>query len=364
MKFFLISNMYPSTDSPGYGVFVKNIVDGLADNGIDMETKAVILGKPNDKWSKIRKYLGFYYAILKGFFKKYDFIYVHFPNQAVPLLKILYKFRQPKMIINFHGEDLLYSESGSHKWLGQTTETFCREYATGIVVPSPYFSQIVDDRRLIGREKIIVSASGGINKDYFAPKKREKVVSEADNIIKLGYIGRLDPGKGALEFLFVLRRLWEMGENFKATLIGYGTLYEEAVKFISENNLRDYVTVIPGVPQSELPEYYKSLDLLLFLSSQESLGLAGIESLACGVPVIGSNAGGIISYLEDEKNGYVIPDISDTNFIVDVIKKYSSLSQEKKLEMYENAVATGMKYYSDDVCRQLSVNLVKIIEGK
>ena len=50
------------------------------------------------------------------------------------------------------------------------------------------------------------------------------------------------------------------------------------------------------------------MDLLIFSSSRtgESLGLTGIEAMACGVPVIGSDIGGIASYVENGSNGWLV----------------------------------------------------------
>ena len=33
MRVLLVSNMYPSKDNPGYGVFVKNFEDSLSSKG-------------------------------------------------------------------------------------------------------------------------------------------------------------------------------------------------------------------------------------------------------------------------------------------------------------------------------------------
>lgn len=361
MKFFLISNMYPSADSPGYGVFVRNVAEGLRENGVETANSAVISGRSRGKGDKILKYVKFFIDIVKGFFGKYDFIYIHFPNQVIPLLRLLYKIRQPKIIVNFHGEDLLYSSSGVHGWLGKSTESFCRKYATGIVVPSSYFAGIVESRNLLEPGKIIVSASGGINDDFFKPKEIHEVNASTGRPVHLGYIGRLDSGKGIMEFLKVIKRLSDKSFDYRAKIVGYGSLAETTENFIKENNLSDRVAYIPGVPQSILANHYRDIDILLFLSSGESLGLAGLESLACGTPVIGSNAGGIASYLTDGKNGFIITDISDTDHIVDVIEQYAGASKESRLEMYDNAVSTGKKYYSGVVCRKLASDLKGIL---
>ncbi|MCM1489661.1 MAG: glycosyltransferase family 4 protein [Muribaculum sp.] len=365
MKFLLISNMYPSVDNPGYGIFVKNVADGLAENGVIAMFKAVIKGSGKSRGDKIRKYIKFFTDIVKGFFGKYDFIYIHFPNQAIPLLKLLYKFRQPKIVINFHGEDLLYADSGLHKKLGQATESFCKKYAAAIVVPSPYFAKIVADKHLIESDKIIVSASGGISKDKFTPKDMSLIGENSDKRLHLGYVGRLDRGKGVLEFLAVVKKLSERGFNYHASIIGYGEFLNLTKSFISENKLDNHVTLIPGVPQSELAEHYQKFDLLVFLSSrpQESLGLTGIESMACGTPVVGSNVGGIASYLCDGENGFMIHDIFDADNIVGVIEKYVAISKSEKLEMYDFSVATGARYHSDKVCKELASDLKEILSN-
>lgn len=361
MKFFLISNMYPSSDSPGYGIFVRNVADGLGENGVEMTYKAVISGRPKGKWEKICKYLKFGLATVRGFFSDYDFIYVHFPNQVIPLLQLLYLFRQPKIIVNFHGEDLLYANSGVHRWLGQSMESFCRKHAAGVVVPSPYFARLAADRNILPEDQIIVSPSGGIKERFFKPKRNGTVAGDVDSPIHLGYIGRLEPGKGILEFLSVLKRMTERDISYKATIVGYGTLSDAVEAFMAKINRTDDVAFIHGADQSELADYYNEFDLLLFLSSrsQESLGLAGIESMACGTPVIGSNVGGIESYLVDGVNGYLVTDVSDVDKIVDLIVGYRQMPQDKKLEMSDNAIATGKRYFSEGVCCQLAADIKK-----
>lgn len=364
MKLFLISNMYPSADSPGYGVFVRNMAEELEDNDIKVIRKAVICGRPKSKWNKICNYFRLYAGIMKGFFTSYDFIYIHFPNHIVPLLSVLYKFRQPKIFVNFHGEDLLYAKKGFHNWIGKATEKFCRKYATGIVVPSEYFAGIVKDRQLVTPDKIIVSPSGGVNEKVFCKNEDGGVESSISHPLRIGYVGRLEPGKGILEFLSVAKHLNEIGFDYKATIIGYGTLTERTKKIIEENAMSDKVEMIPGVEQSKLPEYYRNFDLLLFLSTrpEESLGLTGIESMACGTPVVGSSVGGIASYLENHKNGFMIENVNDSDKITEVIRSYAESSNEFRSKMRENAVATGTRYYSSKVGSKLAADLSAVLE--
>ena len=59
-----------------------------------------------------------------------------------------------------------------------------------------------------------------------------------------------------------------------------------------------------------------SADLFLMPSQTESFGLSALEAMACHVPVIASNAGGLPELIEDGKSGYVV-DIGDFDAMAD-----------------------------------------------
>lgn len=364
-KIFLISNMWPDEESPGYGSFVKNLTDGFVKNGLEIVNKALIIGRPNLKFEKLKSYYRFFRQIIKGFTAGgFDLIYIHFPNQAIPILKFLYLFKHPKLIVNYHGEDLLYEEKGYLGILGKMTDKFVSKHAYRIVVPSDYFKKIVDERGIIDAEKIIVSPSGGISEDIFYPSDSfiPKTFSK-ESPMKIGYVGRLEPGKGIYSLLSVISELTSLGFPFKATIIGYGSLEQEVKDFINNDKYSENVTYIPRMPQKELGEVYRNLDLLIFpsIAKGESLGLTGIESMACGTPVIGSNARGIATYLRDGYNGFQISPEHPSE-IVEKIMKYADLTPDQKIKMRENCIATGRKFYSKYVCDELSMTLVSIIK--
>nr|WP_306451087.1 glycosyltransferase family 4 protein [Odoribacter splanchnicus] len=360
LKFFLISNMYPTKEYPGYGSFVKNVCEGIFQYHVEIKSKSVIYGKSCNKFNKLLKYTKFYIGIILNFWGRYDFIYIHFPNQAIPILKVLYLFKKPKIVVNFHGEDLLYPHSGFGNMLGNMTEKFCRHYADIIIVPSQYFKEIVKSRNLIDDNKIIVSPSGGINRNFFYYEKHDST-----EILHIGFFGRLEDGKGYKEFLHACVKLKQITPSikFKALIIGYGTKRDEVIQFIQENQMDQIITLLPGVSQSELGNYYRDLDLFIFSSSRiaESLGLTGIEAMACGVPVIGSEIGGIKSYLIDGFNGWLVP-MQNADSIVEKIKIYLRLSLAEINDMKRNCISTGEKYYSDEVCKKLCIDIFHVME--
>lgn len=356
MNYFLISNMYPDTKSPGYGSFVKNVVKGLSQEGIYCKYSALIVGKPTSFLNKCFKYFSLYFNIVRHYFKSYDFIYIHYPNLVLPVLMPFYLIKKKRVVVNLHGEDLLYSPKGVSFILGKLNDYFLKK-VDAIVVPSKYYRDIVWDRIKDAQKEIIVSPSGGINAEFFYPKQFVDKVN--DKKYHIGYIGRIDPRKGWKESIEAISKL-PNPSNYQATFIGYGSEIDSLQHYISQ--ISDItIDYIPKVAHDELRKYYAQFDILLFPSmrEEESLGLVGIESMACGTPVIGSNIGGIPSYLSHRVNGFLVQP-GDTEQIAKYIVEYCQLSKEDKELYYLNCIERSKNYFSDDVIKNLADSFVNL----
>lgn len=358
MKLFLISNMYPDTLSPGYGIFVKNMVDGLTKHGITTKYSSLIKGRSTNILIKIIKYIKFYCSICINFFKEYDAIYIHFPNHALPILLPLLVIRKRCIIVNLHGEDLLYYGKLG-RILGKMNDYFLPNVQK-IIVPSEYFKVELLKRSLCTEDKIFISPSGGINNQLFYPLKKHSKKKE----LCLGFVGRIDEGKGIKEFIEALHIL-NQKITCKAIIIGYGPYEQQLNKLIETLLISDKVRIIKGVNQDRLGEFYNDFDLFLFLSNRktESLGLVGIEAMACGTPVIGTDIGGIPSYLIDGQNGFLIP-TREVNSVVSAVLKYNRMSKEDKEIMQNNCIKSSEKYFKDKVSIQLAEVIYNLIKGQ
>lgn len=358
MNYFLISNMYPDINSPGYGSFVKNVEDGLANYGFKSKFSALIIGRPTSFINKCYKYILFYINIVRHYFKSYDFIYIHYPNHALPCLILCYLIKKQKIVINLHGEDLLYPQSGISLLLGRLNDYFLKK-VDAIVVPSNYYKEIVQSR-VQDKKVIIVSPSGGINNELFYPKRFQY---NNGNIYHLGYVGRIDPNKGWREFIDAISKLPDPS-SFKATIIGYGSEVEVLKEYLSTNT-KCHIDYIPKVAHEDLREYYSKFDILLFPSmrKEESLGLVGIEAMACGTPVIGSNIGGIPSYLTHKRTGFLVTP-GNTSQIAKYVVEYCQLDRSEKENYYNNCIEDSKKYYSKKVIKDLAESFIKLLNNK
>ncbi|MED1205018.1 N-acetyl-alpha-D-glucosaminyl L-malate synthase BshA [Heyndrickxia acidicola] len=89
----------------------------------------------------------------------------------------------------------------------------------------------------------------------------------------------------------------------KLLLVGDGPEMTVVCRLVKELNLEPYVLLLGK--QDKLEELYSMSDLMLLLSQKESFGLVALEAMACGVPCIGTNIGGIPEVIENGKNGFV-----------------------------------------------------------
>ena len=105
----------------------------------------------------------------------------------------------------------------------------------------------------------------------------------------------------ALEVFRLIRRR----VRARFVLIGDGPVRADAERRVSEYELSSDVTFVGE--QQDLVAWLSAADLFLLPSAQESFGLAALEAMACEVPVVASNVGGLPEIIEDGVTGFVCP---------------------------------------------------------
>ena len=157
------------------------------------------------------------------------------------------------------------------------------------------------------RIHIIPSALDTLKFSALPSKKDARKELELPTELPLfGIIGRFDPQKGQYLLLEALEQL-KSEHEFGVVLLGEPTKgentgYTEKINhFIEKNDLTDKVFIRPF--QKETHAFYAAIDCLVMASLKETFGMVTIEAMACGLPIIGSNAGGTPELLEDGKLG-------------------------------------------------------------
>lgn len=158
--------------------------------------------------------------------------------------------------------------------------------------------------------------------------------TRGDDTFTILAVGRLSNSKGQLELVDIFARMVDLlGRRLKLVLVGGDGGMREAIKSrISEAGI-DGLVDLPGyVADDDLHDYYRSADVLCLLSTVESYGLAFLEAMGHGLPVVAYDLapvrevltqGALLAALGDtrEAEQYLLSLASDTTL-------YARLSQE------------------------------------
>lgn len=118
----------------------------------------------------------------------------------------------------------------------------------------------------------------------------------------LGIIGRFDQQKGQLLLLQALKALRSKHPDLGVVLLGERTkdeaneYYQEMLDYVSYNKLEDVVFIRPF--RKDVRVFYAAIDAFVMASKSETFGMVTIEAMVCGVPIIGSRAGGTTELLK------------------------------------------------------------------
>ena len=117
----------------------------------------------------------------------------------------------------------------------------------------------------------------------------------------------------------------------KLMMVGDGPEKEKAEKMCRKYGIQDKVIFFGN--SNEIDRILCLTDLFLLPSETESFGLAALEAMACGVPVISSNSGGLPEVNSDGVSGY-LSDVGDLNEMaknaLKILKDDSVLKEFKK----------------------------------
>lgn len=156
---------------------------------------------------------------------------------------------------------------------------------------------------------------------------REEYVPDGNPL--LIHISNFRPVKRVMDVMHVFA---QVSQQSKATLvlIGDGPERSKAEQFAREHQLENVVFV--GNVKNPM-ELLSAADVMLLPSESESFGLAALEAMACGVPVVSSNAGGLPELNRHGVSG-LMSDVGDVNEmakqVLFLIESPERLNQFKK----------------------------------
>ncbi|WP_306058715.1 glycosyltransferase family 4 protein [Natronococcus wangiae] len=158
--------------------------------------------------------------------------------------------------------------------------------------------------REFGVSSRIEVVSNGIDTDRFTPDGPESELIDHDGRA-VSFVGRLVDGKRPQDALRAIARVRETRSNITLHFCGDGPLQSRLKSIACELGIEDSVTFHGQIPYDEMPNVYRSSDLLVLPSRSEGVPRTVLEAMATDTPVVTSDLDQLTSLVED--GGRTVP---------------------------------------------------------
>lgn len=259
--------------------------------------------------------------------EKYDIIHCNTPMGGVLARLAAHATKK-------NGTKVIYTAHGFHFFKGAPIQNWLIYYPV-----ERYLSKYTDILITINKEDFSRAKKFNANMVKYIPgmgidtnkfssskinrsEKREELGVSNDKIVILS-VGELNENKN---HEVVIRAIANIGNpNLQYLICGVGPLESHLKSIAKEVGVESQVNLLGF--RSDIAEICKSSDIFVFPSKREGLGLAALEAMASGLPIITSNIHGINDYSIDGKTGYKC----NSNDVDDFAEKINNLVSDTNL---------------------------------
>lgn len=186
-----------------------------------------------------------------------------------------------------------------------------------------------------GRSSYILTT--GIDTEFYKPLKNK---THGKTILLVGnpYLSF----KGFDLAIKILEKLWEKRQDFNVKWVCQGQPNIKDLSFPIEYRV--------APPQDVLVRYYQEADLFMSTSLYESFPMPPMEAMACGLPVVATDCGGVMSYARPLENCFIVDQEDVEKFVGHL--EYLLDNVEARIEMGEKGRQTAMQYTYSKIVEQ------------
>lgn len=195
--------------------------------------------------------------------------------------------------------------------------TFVEKFVAHILTPTRYLAQCLESANPRLRERITVMPFG-VDTNEFAPARRDPMVRDefaiAHDAPLVTMLARYQSVKGHANLLDAAPLILDAFPAARFLLVG-GAVFETndakatrqmiQARAAADERLRRAIVFADF--RRDIPRVLGASDVLVCPSDFESYGLANLEAMACGVPVVSTNVGGPSETIVDGETGFLVP---------------------------------------------------------
>lgn len=230
--------------------------------------------------------------------------------------------RDPHDIVHVHGVRPLGAASGlscptvftnhSSGFLSRMNATPARKRKTArllghvahLLAPS---DQLLEAAKTLGYDGPGTVIPNGVDVDRFRPLPSQLKAEWGfcDDEVVLLLARRLVEKNGVIWFARAINELRHL--RFRVVVAGDGEEREKMLTILSQGGMADRVLFLGAVANSQMPYVYSAADISVLPSLAEATSISGLEAMACGLPLVGTNVGGIPTIIDNGATGILVP---------------------------------------------------------
>ncbi len=256
------------------------------------------------------------------------------------------KGRFPKVVITSHGSDV--HTNGHHSLLASSIEDTLESADAVTFVSKALQEEAMSLFQLNDCGKVIHNF---VDENKFKPadRKAKRIIREElsipANAVVVYHASNFREVKNTEVLVEAAHELYKEEQGIYFLMIGDGPFKtkteERAMEMLGTDNRMIFVG-----RQEEVVQYIHASDMGILPSIREAFGLSLLEVMGCGLPVLGSNVGGIPEVVSDHETGYLF-DPDNAGEIAYFIKKLA-LDQKLRSTMGKAARETAIKLFSKE----------------
>ncbi|BDZ71827.1 glycosyltransferase [Methanobacterium petrolearium] len=339
MKICIVTTMFPKFLGDYYGSFIFDEVKALADQGFEIHVvtqhnhgipyEEIMEGihihrfrwiEPKqfralvhfhglmDTFRMVTYVISLFFNLIK-IIRKYKIQIIH-AHSVIPtgfMASIVSKIMHKPLFITAHGMDINNFENSRifNYFISYSLNSSFRSIAVSEDLAKKMRLMVNDNNK-------IVVIRNAVDTDRFNPTKntiiREKFNIKDEDILLL-FVGYLDEFKGIFELVNAFSQLNAGNKNVKLMVVGVGPKKEDLLKILTKMGIENQVIFTGMIEHHKIHKYYQSADIFVLPSYTEGGGppLVVMEAMACGLPIIVTNVGGMSEGIEEDVNGFIVP---------------------------------------------------------
>jgi len=283
-----------------------------------------------------------------------DCIHSHFGPNGIKMQEMLLKmgFEKFSHVISFHGMDINRLPHEDDDYKARLLEL--NKYNTTFTCPSSFLKQKMIQ---LGLDKDKINVIPNCVNKIFLKNFNHGSKTEVPKKFKLLNVGRLVSVKGQIYLLDALQILLENNYNVTLTIVGEGNLRNKLMKRSQELNIGNHVKFTGKVPHNDVLDIMTKSDIYIHSSirnkffEEESFGLATLEAIATGLPVVVTSTGGTPEIVTKTEAGYIVSPKNPHNIakaVIKIIQNFRSLrnnpNTKNKVQSFYTFMANKNKW--------------------